>query len=190
MSPPEFVPTFSTGHKFRFQSTAGFTNGVPVTRANLLNLFTMATTTTDQFRLIIGIKLNRIRMWSQPPALGSATTPILIEWLGLNSPSTIHSDTAVGVRPGFVNSRPPVDSSDRWWSISGNNESEVLCNLVGPAGTIVDVDCSVRFADNEAAVAGEAGTGAAATVGKVYFNFLDGFASKLLAPTGGVSNLP
>ncbi len=187
--PPEFVSTFALGHKFRFSAASVFT-ALPITRAMLLNLYTMATTTTAQNRVITGIKLNRVTMWANPPALGSNDVSVVAEWLGLNSPSTIHSDTSMGVRPAVVRTRPPVDASNRWWSISGNNEAENLIKLSGPIGTIIDVDCSVRFADDEAAVAGENGTGAAATVGKVYWNYLDGFASKMLAPVGGVTILP
>jgi len=188
--PPEFVPTFAIGHKFRFTSVAQTLASKPITRAMLLNLYTMATTTTNQFRLITGIKINRVTLFGQPAALGSAPSTVQVEWTGAQAPSTIHSDTAIGVRAAIVRSRPPVDSSNRWWSISGSNETETLMLISGPAGTIVDLDCSVRFADDEAAVSGEAGTGAGATVGTVYWNYLDGFASKVLAPVGGVRVLP
>lgn len=192
MAPPEFVPTFSLGHKFRFTSPSGSSfAGLPITRAMLLNLYTMAATTTIQYRVITGIKLNRVRMWGQPTALGSlSTAPVIVEWLGLNSPSTIHSDTAIGVRCAYVDTRPPVDASNRWWSISGNNETEVLFKVSGPVGTIIDVDCSIRFADDEAAVQGENGTALGSLAGTVYWNYLDGFASKKLIPTGGVTVLP
>jgi len=156
----------------------------------LLNLYTMATTTTQQDRIITAIKLKRIRMWTEPGALGGTAATNVVEWKGLNAPSTIHSDTSMGVRPAFIDSRPPVDASNRWWSISGMNETEVLVNLAGANPTIIDIDCSVRFADDEAAVGGENGTGAASTIGKVYWNYLDGFTSKLLAPVGGVTILP
>jgi len=191
--PPEFESTFSTGHKFRFtyDATGGnlFTS-LPITRAMLLNLYTMATTTTNQFRLITAIKLNRVQMWCQPPALDGVTHTVSCEWRGANAPSTIHSDSTIGVRPAYVSTRPPEHSSSGWWSISGNLETEVLCALSGAGGTIVDIDCSVKFADSEAAVAGEAGTGAGAVVGTVYWNYLDGFTSNVLIPIGGVRALP
>jgi len=188
--PPAFVPTISVGHKFRFISAGAFTS-VPITRAMLLNLYTMATTTTVQDRLFTAVKLRRIRMYGQPTSLSAApTNPVIVEWLGSNSPSTLHSDTALGFRPAYVSSVPPVDSSDRWWSISGTSETDVLCKLSGPTGTIVDVDLSLRFADDEAAVAGESGTAAGSIAGTVYWNYLDGFASKKLAPVGGVTVLP
>lgn len=190
ISPPEFVPTLSLGHKFRFSTGVAFT-GLPVTRAMLLNLYTMATTTSNQNRLVTAVKLKRVQVWGSPPIMGSgAPTTVVVEWLGNQAPSTIHSDTGMGVRPSYVSSRPPVDSSDRWWSISGTNESEVLFKISGPIGTVIDIQAAVRLADDEAAVAAENGTAVMSTVGKVYFNYLDGFASKLLTPAGGVSILP
>lgn len=188
-SPPEFVSTLSLGHRFRFVAVSAFSR-LSITRAMLLNLYTMATTTTNQFRLISGIKLNRISMWGQPAALGSTATPLLVEWLGQYSPSTIHSDTPIGVRPAYVRTRPPIDAAERWWTLSGNNETETLARLSGSAGTVIDVEVSIRLSDDESAAAGENGTGAASAVGTVYWNYLDGFASKMLAPTGGVTVLP
>jgi len=190
LSPPEFVPTLSLGHKFRFSSGAAGFSAQSITRSMLLNLVTMATTTTNQFRVFEAIKLNRVSMWGQPPALAGAPTSVAVEWVGTNSPSTIHSDSAVGVRPAYLSSRPPPQSSNIWWSISGMGETDELMRLSGPAGTIIDIDVTLRLVDDEAAVAGESGTGAASTVGTVYWNYLDGFASKKLAPVGGVRTLP
>jgi hypothetical protein len=187
--PPEFVPTFAIGHKFRFQNSNTAATALPITRAMLLNLYTMATTTTNQNRLITAIKLVKIQVWGQPPALGSAPTPSVVEWVGNHAPSTIHSDTPIGVNPSYVKTRAPADSN-RWWSISGTDESEVLCKLSAPVGSTFDVSVTLRFADDEAAVSGENGTGAAATVGRVYWNFLDGFTSGKLIPVGGVTLLP
>lgn len=183
------MATPALGHKFRFIGTGGGV-AVPITRAQLLNLYTIATTTTNQNRLITAIKLNRVQAWAQPPILGTMATPIVVEWEGNQAPSTIHSDTAVGVRPAYVDTRPPRDASNRWWSISGSNESEVLFRLTVPIGSIIDITCAIRMADDEGAVAGENGTTAAATVGKVYFNYLDGFSTQVFKPEGGVSVLP
>ncbi len=189
--PPEFMATLCAGHVFRFTTASGTFGPVPVTRRNLLQLYSMAVTTSNQYRLFSAIKLNKVRVWGQPAALGSLNSPITVEWLGTDAPSVIHSDTSSGVRPSFVETKPPRNSSAQWWSTSGgSNETDVLFNIAGPTGTIVDVHCSVRFADDEAPVVSEAGTGAAATIGHVYFNYLDGFASKKLIPDGGVTVLP
>jgi len=180
----------SIGHKFRFTTLNQAVVALPITRAMLLNLYSMATTTTNQFRVLTAVKLKKLEVWVDPPALGSASTSVHVEWVGNQAPSTIHSDASMGVRPAHVLSKPPADSSDRWWSISGVNETETLFKITASAGSIIDVSMSLRYADDEAPVAAENGTGAGATVGHVYFNYLDGFASKLLVPTGGVTVLP
>jgi len=190
LGPPEFVPTLSIGKTFRFETLTGAVTALPVTRAMLLNLYTMATTTTIQNRIITAVKLKRVRVWGQPPVLGAAGSTVVVEWVGTQAPSTIHSDTSMGVRPSFVDTRPPADSSDKWWSISGSNESEVLFNITAPIGAVVDVSLSLRLADDEAAVQGEDGTAAGSIAGRVYFNYLDGFVSKMLTPVGGVRVLP
>jgi hypothetical protein len=190
LSPPKFVPTISLGHKFRFTTGTNSVVFQGITRAMLLNLYTMATGTTVQNRILTAVKIKRVSVWGGVPALGGAPTSIEVEWLGSNAPSTIHTDSSMGVRPSFVTTVPPRDSSDRWWSISGQNETEVLLVLTIPAGSIIDLDLSIRLADNEAAVLAESGTAAAATAGEVYWNYLDGFASKKLMPAGGVTVLP
>jgi len=190
VAPPQFVPTLALGHKFRFTGSLSSGTPLPITRGMLLKLMSMATTTTNQFRLITAIKLKRVEIWAEPPALGSAPVTCSVEWVGNQAPSTLHSDSTMGVRAAYVSTRPPVDSSDRWWSINGINEAEVLFNINFPAGAIVDISCSLRMVDDEAPVASEAGTGGSATVGRVYYNYLDSFASKGLVPTGGVTVLP
>lgn len=189
MSPPEFTSTFSMGRTFRFTTVAALVRQ-PITRAMLLNLYTMATTTTNQNRLITAIKLKRVRVWGSVSVLGSAPGDVQVEWLSSNAPSVIHSDTGNGIRPPRVSTKPPPDTSERWWSISGSNETENLFTISCPMYTTIDIACSVRLADNEAAVAAESGTAAGATVGRVYWNYLDGFASKQCAPRGGVTILP
>lgn len=187
--PPEFMATISTGHKFRFASLEGNV-ALPVTGAMMLNLMTMATTTTNQFRVLAAIKIKRISVWGQPPALGADATQAAVEWTGVHAPSAYHSDSSMGVRPAFVSTRPPPESSCAWWITSGSaDEGTQICKITAPDGGIIDVDCSLRFIDNEAAVAGQAGTGAAATVGTIYYNYLDGFTSLKYKPVG-VTVLP
>jgi hypothetical protein len=95
------------------------------------------------------------------------------------------------VQPAYLDTRPPKESSAQWWCLSGTNETEVLFKLTGPVGTVVDVHCDVRYIDSQNATAAENGTGAASSVGKVYWNYLDGFAgTKGYTPTGGVAVLP
>jgi len=179
--PPPFTATISANKTFRFSS--GTNAGTfPITRGMLLNLVSMCSVAvgSSQARLLNAVRLKSVEMWGNPPLLGGVPVVTSVEWVGQNSPSTLISDTSMGVNAAHVLARPPPDSSNRWWSITGSNESEVLFEIEVPAGTIIDVKAAIRFIDDEAGVSAEAG--AAATLGTVYYNYLDGFASKKLAP--------
>jgi hypothetical protein len=123
-------------------------------------------------------------MVCQPAALGGSTaaTEINLEWLGENSPSTIIDDMAVGVQPAIIDSTPPMSASNRWWCMSGTQESDNMFALTFEVGTIVDVTLELRFVDNETPTAGDVPAGA--TLGRMYGDYLDGVASGNLAPVG------
>jgi len=151
----------------------------------------MATTTTNQFRLFGAVRLKNVNIWAV--ALSSATqqTTAAIEWIGVNAPSTVHSDTTMGnARPLHVFSRPPPNASNRWWSIYNQNEAEVLFEVTAPQGAIIDIVVNFKLQDDEGAMAAPAGTGAGSTVGVIYAGYLDGFASKQLSPISGNPTLP
>jgi len=88
----------------------------------------------------------------------------------------------MGVLPAHVKSRPPPRSSDQWWSMSGQDETDPLFTISGTIGSTIDVAVSIRYVDNEAATAG--GIPASALVGQVYYDYLDGIASGNLVPVG------
>jgi hypothetical protein len=186
--PVDFVPTLSFGHRFRF-SNGSNTGNFMITRGNLLNLYLASVTATTAYRIISAIKLKRVQVWCNPPALGSAPMTVAVEWTGENAPSTIHSDSTMGVRAAYVSTRPPIDVSNRWWSISGGSEYDVLFTLILPADAIVDITTSIRTVDNEAAVI-STDTPAGATPGTIYFDYLDGIVSGKLAPVGPTNVLP
>jgi hypothetical protein len=180
--PPQFQPTCKFNHKFRFLCTAGGT--VTVTRANLLNLLCVATSPTAADRIIEAIRLRSIEIWSSPPALGSAPLSVSVEWVGSNAPSIINSDTSMGVLPAHVRTTPPPRSSDEWWSMSGTDETDPLFTLILPVQSIVDVRVAVRLIDNEPQQT-TSEILAGATLGRVYYDYLDGISSGLLLPVGG-----
>jgi len=187
LTPPPFLPTVCAGHKFRFNcgtNTGNFT----ITRGNLLNLMVVATTTTTVARIYTGIKLKRVQIWVNPPVVGDPSLQCSLEWVGENSPSVLHSDSTMGVRPAYISSKPPLDSSNRWWSMSGSQEADPLFSLSLPVGSVIDITTSIRFVDNEAAV-NEGGI-VGALVGTVYYNYLDGVTSGMLSPVGPVNILP
>jgi len=182
VQPPAFTPTVRTkSHKFRFVNAAG-TGGSAINRRNLLNLLLVATSATSSVRIIEGIRLRLVEMWANPTALGSAPNTLQIEWIGENSPSTVISDTSMGVLPAHVRTTPPPSSSNRWWSMSGSLETDQLFSLVLPANTIVDVTVDMRFVEQEAPTLGDIPVGA--TLGQLYGNYLDGSTTAVLAPVG------
>jgi hypothetical protein len=180
LQPPAFKPTLSLSHKFRFTCAAGGT--VQVNRANLLNLVCVATTATTTVRVIEAIRLRRVEIWTNPVALGSPPTTCQLEWQGSNAPSTVISDTSMGVRPAHIRTSPPPNSSNRWWSMSGTDEGDVLFDMVLPANSIIDVTTQVRMVEQETPTAGDVPAGA--TVGRLYGDYLDGIISGLCAPVG------
>lgn len=178
--PPAFVPTLRLSHKFRFQNAAGST--VSITRKNLLNLIQVATSATTTIRVIEGIRLRSLELWVNPVALGSTPSTAQIEWAGENSPSTVVSDTSMGVLPVHIRTTPPPSSSNRWWSMSGSQETDVLFTIAVPANSVLDVIVEIRTVEQEAPVAGDIPVGA--VLGTTYGNYLDGIAGAAWAPVG------
>jgi hypothetical protein len=186
MQPPSFTPTIKSAHRFRFNALGGALD-VPVTRKNILNLVLVATSDSSTVRLFEGVRLKSVEMWTNPIiGVGSdAASPLQtcsIEWLGENSPSTIISDTSMGVRPAHVFSKPPPSASNRWWSMSGPLETDILFSLSAPPSTIIDVVVDLRFVEQEAPTVGDYPTGA--TLGQVYGDYLDGIITGNFAPVG------
>lgn len=177
--PPPYVPTIKFAHKFRFASGANAGN-FNITRANILNLIAIATTPTSAVRLFEALRLKKVEMWTNPSALGAAPVNLELEWLGENAPSTVISDVSMGVRPAHIRAIPPPSSSNRWWSISGFSETDILFSLGVAANTVIDVTLEVRVVDSESPTLISV-LPVGATVGQLYGNYLDGIGSGKLA---------
>jgi hypothetical protein len=178
---PPFIPTLKLSHKFRFLN--GTNSGTfTITRARLLNLYLVATSTTTTARLMEAVRLRRVEVWTNPTALGAAPASCSLEWLGVQGSSTVTSDTTMGVTPAHIVCLPPRDSSDVWWSISNTNETDPLFTLILAANSVVDVTLDLRMVEQEAPFAGDIPTGA--VLGTVYGDYLDGIGSAMLAPVG------
>jgi hypothetical protein len=75
------------------------------------------------------------------------------------------------------------------WSITGQDETEVLFKITCPSGAVVDIIIEARLYEaNDAVAGGDAPTGA--TPGVLYGNYLDGLTSGLLTPQNGNVPLP
>jgi len=183
--PLPFVPTPSFTHRFRFAAITTLSR-IPVTRGNLLNLMEVETGATSAVRIFESVRVVDVEGWV-PTTNAFASQEIALEWNGDNSPSTIHSDISMNLAPAHVLSQPPRDSSAKWWSISGVNETEILLYITAPSGTVVDLRINARVIDHEAATAAEAPAGG--TSGQVVYNYLDGRISGKLQPAGGVTKI-
>jgi len=83
----------------------------------------------------------------------------------------------------MVSTGPPTNSSADWWSITGQNETEILMLINSPMGGILDLSVEARLVDDEAAIAG---TATAAALGTVFYGRLDGSAAGVFTASGGV----
>jgi hypothetical protein len=144
--PPTFRSTFELKKKVRFVTTSSST-GVVFTRGNFLNLLLMANSTTTTSRLFEAVKVNRVRIWGPP---GIATSPsayvsneVSVQWLSNLGKSSAKSDSSMSIEPSFVDYRPPRLSLAGFWSLSGENESEELVELVFPSSAIIDFDLQI-----------------------------------------------
>jgi hypothetical protein len=178
--PPPFVPTLALKHNFRFIDSTGGT--YTITRASLLNLIVTATSAITTVRLLEAVRLIKIRSWGSPS--GATIETNSIEWLGENSPSTLISDSSMGVRPAHISTCPPPSSSNQWWSMSGSLETDDLFVVITSVGTVLDITVEIRLVESEAPTAGPVPAGA--TIGKVYGVPLDGLGGNLI-PVGFVT---
>ncbi len=173
-------------HTFRFICSAA--GGYTITRANLCNLVQInivaAGGVNSYVTEIAGIRLTRVRIWSQPSALGSVTSSSSVEWLGNNNDSITMLDASNSISPAFVDSSPPVDSSASWWSQAGTNGTESLFALAVALGDVIDVVCQVVMVSTELPATLHTDATGAATLGTTYGGYLDGYASKKLKPQG------
>lgn len=187
LHPPQFMATkrFTTTARY-LSSSASTGAGIPVTRACLLNHLIMNINNNESnYRYLSGVRLANIKMWSSTATLGAVTT-ISVEWTSTYGPSTIKSDTSVGTAvPAFVSSAPPPNSLAKVWSLTGSNETDVLCLLQCPTNTIVDVVLECTIFDRETPV--NVTTTAGGVTGQTYVTYLDGVTNTVFVPVSYIS---
>jgi hypothetical protein len=153
--PSQFSATVRFKHKFRFLcTTASFTSPVTISRANLLSLLVMnGASNTTNYRIITGLKLNRIEIFG-PSNLGSIATAstVSVEWLSNLGPSTVVSDSSSSnAFPSHITTSPPPQSLASFWSLSGINETENLFTITAQTLSIIDVWCDIVLMNGESA---------------------------------------
>jgi hypothetical protein len=185
--PPQFQSTVRVKHRFRFQSSANSSSNI--TRAILLDLLmTNLTSAHTNARLISGVKLNRVELWgvSGTNASDFAAATLSLEWLSNLGPSSESSDTGNAFHPPHVVTTPPQQSLASFWSITGQNESEILATILVPSGSVVDIWVDLILYDGETPVT--ITTTQSGTAGTTYAGYLDGAAGAgLLSPVSYTS---
>jgi hypothetical protein len=178
--PPQINTSWIVGKTCRFNKVTS-TTSYGVTRAALLDLFVMATSSTAAYRIFDSVKLRRIRIWGQPPgsaAPGSANVaPIssAVQWLSSLGPSKVVSDQGIGSAFGSrLDTRPPKNSLASFWSLTASDETEVLFYVTLNPGDVLDLDLTCTIQNN--LYGGDAPvsiTIIAGTTGTVYMTALD-----------------
>jgi len=168
---PQYSGTLRFTKKLRFLTSANLS--AQITRANLLNLFVYATTTSNSFRWLSSVRVVAVEAWGQDPAFAAAANEVSVEWESEDGPNVTVSSVTTSTTPAYVKTRPPARSLAGFWADQGYDEATNLFMIVAPIGSTIDVTvelCAVQDA------AGSAGPTSAAhlSVGSAYVLPLDG----------------
>jgi hypothetical protein len=163
----------------RFTSTAAAT-GTQITFQGICNTILFASTATAPYQVFDFCKINRVSVWGQA-ALGTpSTVQVVFNGTTIIGDANVHSDTSLGVLPACVHARPGAAVA-ALFQVNGN-----AFQLTCPAGSIIDVEVTLRDSLGLATAASNASVGA--TVGGVFYRGLDGLAaaSTNFPPVGNV----
>jgi hypothetical protein len=108
--PPQFTSTLRVSRRARYGTAANALTNKNLTRAMLLNHLVMnISSSTSNYRLLSGIKLNRLEIWS-PGDSSFGVTTCSVEWTSTYGPSKIVSDSSMTVNAAHVVAVPPPQS--------------------------------------------------------------------------------
>jgi hypothetical protein len=177
--PQQFKSNVELKHRFRFQaSTAG---SYSIARSQILNLLCESSGTAAAYRIMSGAKLNRVEVFG---VAGGGTndysaSTVSLEWLSNLGPTSETSDTGNAMNPPHIVCSPPPQSLASFWSITGQNESEILFTVTVAIGGVIDIWLSAVLFDGETPVS--ATVTSFGTLGQLYALPLD--------QSAGVGNL-
>lgn len=170
--PAQFNSTVRFSRFARYSSGGATNSPFSLTRGVLLNHLVMNSSgLLANRRLLSGIRLKNIKMWSIP-AVGGAPTTLSCEWTSTYGPSKVVSDTSMGVQPAFVNTGPPPQSLASFWSLTGVNEADVIAILTYTTSTVFDIQYEAIVQNGETPVLVTASNNG--VLGQVYMTPLDG----------------
>jgi len=165
--PPQIEVNIKFKHRFRFVATS--VSQSTIFRSDVLNVLFVNFGTTNNYRVLGGVKIDRLECWAPP---GGGT--IAFEWLGSTGPSSEVSDTTMSTaQPAHIVATPPSQSTSGFWSLSGTNETEQLMITRAPTGAILDVWLNMVMQDIPFATV-NVNTAASGTAGQFYVGAFDG----------------
>lgn len=166
-------------HTFRFYANATFTKSA-ISSFDLIPIAgALATTTTSVRPIASNMKIHSIEMWATPDTSADAIETIALEWTPfgtLGASNLEKSDTSISnARPAHIFTRPPRGSSAEFWF--DDLVDVTLLLITGPKSTVIDVNVSYVLNDSSPTSAISC---TAATVGRLYFQAMDGTTNNLL----------
>jgi len=167
-----------------------------ITGKNLLNWVAMAATTTTSYRMFSAIKIKSFELWgsttiSTSSGVGVIEPSLTFEWYGVSSANSFNNSskyesTSEPDRPAHLLMRPPKGSSQSMWISSGGmfDTTDTIIAISGPIGAVIEYRFQACMSEDDTVFGAEAPV--AATVGRVYYDYLDGRTSGNIIPIGNV----
>ncbi len=181
--PPYRSDLLVTNAHYRYRTTGG--HGASIQALYIgQSLGAMAATTTSVYPLFSHFRIRKVEIWgfcgaSPPGTLSLEWTPSTASGTGNFNSGYELSDTSLSTSfPTHISTTPPPNSQAAFWQRFAGNTT-VLFNLSSSDAMVVDLYVDMVLQDD--GTAGAAITVAAATVGAVYYQPLDGDGGALVA---------
>jgi len=182
VQPPLLQTATRTLRTYRFQSSSG-NNVHTITGGQLLSamggIATVTNTTVQSMHS--SARIVKVEIWTS--AQNAATVAPEFAWSNSlnNVPDEVKTRPAVPYgQLGYLLERPPKKSAAEWW-FDENSVSTPFFTLSAPIGTIIDVTLEGRIANAFPSVTQSVAT---ATLGAIYFGYLDGPSIHVFQPLG------
>lgn len=185
LKPPQFQANVALNRVFRFKSTSA--TAVQITQRTALQACgVMAGTAILGLPIAMAVRLRSIEVWAPTTAVGAEVdTSILWNSATQNYGAQLEfSDSTNNISaPAHVKCSPPRKSLAEDFFIDGTT---VLCNMIAPVGSIVEVRVQFVLVDGAAAIPATLVL-VGATVGQIYYEPFDGRGGTL-TPIGLTAN--
>lgn len=149
---------------FEFEGSAGTFN---VTSQNLRNLIIIPTSsTTAGVSLFDSTKLIQVEIWANQSSATVTYSDVQLEWTGGSTPGMVAKAAGTAFDPPHLRLSPPKNSIPSFWR--SQSDTGNLFTFVTTTNFVIRVTIDYTVCNG----AGNAVSGAAATVGTIYYNAL------------------